>query len=133
MYWRALISPDKTWCFIVAGNFDKPVVAAIPARSPTNSHQATGKLSQPLQPRNLGALPVSYDASVTANIYDATGRQIRVLDLGHLPAGNYYIEVGKAIHWDDKSNSGEFASSGSYFIQLQAGEYQETRKLVILK
>jgi len=49
-----------------------------------------------------------------------------------LPAGNY-IEVAQAIHWDGKSDSGEVVSSGTYFVQLQAADYSETRKMVILK
>jgi len=38
------------------------------------------------------------------------------------------VEVEKAIHWDGRSESGVLVSSGTYFIQLQAGEYLETKK-----
>ena len=55
-----------------------------------------------------------------------------MIQLGHLPAGNY-AESNRAIYWDGKTNTGEQVSSGTYFYQLKAGDYTETRKMVILK
>ena len=72
------------------------------------------------------------DSTVTARIYDVTGKQIRTIELGHLSAGNY-VESSKAIYWDGRSEDGEFVSSGTYFYQIEAGDYTETRKMVILK
>ena len=72
------------------------------------------------------------DSSVTARIYDVTGKQIRMIELGHVPAGNY-VESNRAIYWDGRSENGEQVSSGTYFYQIQAGDYTETRKMVILK
>ena len=75
---------------------------------------------------------VVQDSSVTERIYDLTGKQIRMIELGHVTAGNY-VESGKAIYWDGRSENGEHVSSGTYFYQIQAGDYTETRKMVILK
>ena len=70
--------------------------------------------------------------TVTAKIYDVTGKQIRMIELGHIPAGNY-VESNRAIYWDGKTDTGEQVSSGTYFYQIEAGDYTETRKMVILK
>lgn len=75
---------------------------------------------------------LAQDATVTAKIYDITGKPIRTIELGHIPAGNY-VEVNKAIYWDGRSENGESVSSGTYFYQIQAGDYTDTRKMVILK
>ena len=75
---------------------------------------------------------VVQDSSVTAKIYDTTGQQIRMIQLGHLPAGNY-VESNRAIYWDGRTEDGEQVSSGTYFYQIQAGDYTDTRKMVILK
>ena len=75
---------------------------------------------------------VAQDSSVTATIYDLTGKQIRMIELGHVPAGNY-VEANRAIYWDGKTDTGESVSSGTYFYQIEAGDYTETRKMVILK
>ena len=61
-----------------------------------------------------------------------TGKQIRMIELGYIPAGNY-VESSKAIYWDGKTDTGEQVSSGTYFYQIQAGAYTETRKMVILR
>jgi len=75
---------------------------------------------------------VTQDSTVTATIYDVTGKQIRMIGLGHIPAGNY-VEVSRAIYWDGRTKDGEQVSSGTYFYQIEAGDYTETRKMVILK
>jgi len=171
--WRALISPDKAWCFIVAGNSDKPAVAATLASIQLTTEQKhyigsaisyldnkanisleeglalnilkailpevlpihtklLANYPNPFNPETWIPFQLSHDASVTAKIYDAAGRQIRSLELGHLAAGSY-LETQQAIYWNGRSQTGELVSSGTYFIQLQAGDHQETRKMVILK
>ena len=75
---------------------------------------------------------VTEDSTVTAKIYDVTGRQIRMIQLGYVQAGNY-VESSKAIYWDGRTDTGEQVSSGTYFYQIEAGDYTNTRKMVILK
>jgi len=75
---------------------------------------------------------VVQDSSVTAKIYDVTGKLIRMIELGHVTAGNY-VESSKAIYWDGRSENGEYVSSGTYFYQIQARDYTDTRKMVILE
>jgi len=72
------------------------------------------------------------EAIVTAKIYDVIGKKIRMIELGHIPTGNY-VESSKAIYWDGRTEDGEQVSSGTYFYQIEAGDYTETRKIVILK
>ena len=55
-----------------------------------------------------------------------------MIGLGHVPAENY-VESNRAIYWDGKTDTGEIVSSGTYFYQIQAGDYTDTRKMVILK
>ena len=54
------------------------------------------------------------------------------MQLGHLTAGSY-SQTEKAIYWDGKTENGELVSSGTYFYQIQAGDYHATRKMVVLK
>ena len=75
---------------------------------------------------------LAQDSTITARIYDVTGKQIRMIELGYVPAGNY-VESSKAIYWDGRTEDGEKVSSGTYFYQIEAGDYTETRKMVILK
>ena len=59
---------------------------------------------------------VAQDSTVTVKIYDVTGKQIRIIELGHVPAGNY-VQSNRAIYWDGRSENGEVVSSGTYFYQ----------------
>lgn len=55
-------------------------------------------------------------------IFDLTGREITTLISKNLAAGNY------SFKWDANNQP-----SGVYFYQLQAGQYSETKKLLLLK
>ena len=55
-----------------------------------------------------------------------------MIKLGHIPAGNY-VESSKEIYWDGRTEDGEQVSSRTYFYQIEADGYTDTRKMVILK
>jgi photosystem II stability/assembly factor-like uncharacterized protein len=64
----------------------------------------------------------------TLKIYDMLGNEVAILVDEYKPAGDYEIEFsakgGSAI--------GRYAS-GVYFYQLRAGEYTETKKMVLIR
>ena len=65
-------------------------------------------------------------------IYDASGRQVRVLDLGVQSKGSY-VTKDRAAYWDGKNDMGESVSSGIYIYQMSAGTYRATKKMVVYK
>jgi len=69
---------------------------------------------------------ISYDlpqpGKVTIDIYDILGRKVQTLVNGHQQAGSH------SLIW----NADGF-SSGVYFYKLQAGEYCEAKKMLLLK
>ena len=97
-----------------------------------NQNQLLANYPHPLKPETWSPFQLAQDSTVTAKIYDVTGKQIRMIELGHVTAGNY-VEVNRAIYWDGKTDIGEQVSSGTYFYQIEAGDYTDTRKMVILK
>ena len=64
--------------------------------------------------------------------YDVQGKRVWQLQLGIVTAGRY-VAADQAAYWNGKTDTGEAVASGTYFYQLQTGDYTETRKLVILK
>ena len=63
----------------------------------------------------------------TLKIYDVLGNEIATLVDEYRPAGNYEIDfnVGR--------DSSPAPASGFYFYQLKAGDYVETKKMILLK
>ena len=74
---------------------------------------------------------ISYDlpeqAQVTLGIYDLLGKQIKTLVNQSQDAGN------KKALWDGTDNLGRSVSAGVYLYQIQAGEFTQTRKMLLLK
>ena len=66
------------------------------------------------------ALPKS--GEVTLIVYNLRGKEIASLVDGKQPAGNHEVT------WDASN-----VASGIYFYQLQAGDFVQTRKMVLLK
>ena len=86
----------------------------------------------PFNPETWIPYRLAEDAFVTLTIYDGSGRVIRTLDVGHRIAAVYESQ-SKAIYWDGRNSLGEQVASGVYFYTLRAGDYSNTRKMVILK
>jgi V8-like Glu-specific endopeptidase len=86
----------------------------------------------PFNPETWIPYHLSKDAEVTLMIHDVHGVAVRTLTLGHQPAG-IYKSRGRAAYWDGKNALGESVASGVYFYTLTAGDFNATRKLLIIK
>ena len=61
------------------------------------------------------------------NIYNVLGQKVRSMVNQEESAGLY------TVTWDGKSNSGQSVSTGIYLYRFQAGDYVETKKMLLLK
>ncbi len=66
-------------------------------------------------------------ASVSLRIYDVSGRLIRTLVDGYVPAG------ARKVSWSGTDDLGRPVASGPYFYQLSAPSFLEMRKMLLLK
>ena len=64
---------------------------------------------------------------VTITIYDLNGKEISQLVNTNQPAGQ------KSVQWNATDRFGKPVSAGVYLYQIQAGEFTQTRKMVLLK
>ena len=60
--------------------------AILPERLPTQT-QLLANYPNPFNPETWIPFQLEQDAIVTAKIYDVTGKQIRIIELGYVPAG----------------------------------------------
>ena len=86
----------------------------------------------PFNPETWIPYQLSEDSPVSISIYDTTGRLVRTLSLGFQSAG-FYNSRARAAYWDGRNELGERVASGIYFYQLTTPEFQQTRRLIILK
>ena len=86
----------------------------------------------PFNPETWIPYQLATATDVQITIYDATGKVVRRLDVGHQPAG-YYTDRSRAAYWDGKNALGEPVASGVYFYTITTGELTATRKMLIQK
>jgi flagellar hook assembly protein FlgD len=66
---------------------------------------------------------------VSLVVYDVAGRRVRTLvSETQSPRAD-----GFRVTWDGRNDRGEAVASGMYFCRLVAGQFVETRKMVLLK
>jgi hypothetical protein len=65
--------------------------------------------------------------SVRLAVHNLLGRRVRDWFMESLPAGRYSVE------WNGANDRGQTVASGVYLYSLQAGEYRDCRKMVLLK
>jgi len=86
----------------------------------------------PFNPDTWIPYQLSEGSTVTVKIYNVPGSLIRTIEVGHKPVG-YYLTRDRAVYWDGRNQNREPVSSGVYFYTLTAGDYTQTRRMVIVK
>jgi len=81
----------------------------------------------PFNPSTTIRYELPEDGLVNVTIYDMMGRQVSTLVSNHQTAGY------KSIQWNATNDFGKPVSAGVYLYQIQAGEFVQTKKMVLLK
>jgi len=81
----------------------------------------------PFNPTTTLDYDLPEDAIVNITIYDMMGRKISTLVSSQQTAGY------KSVQWNATNNKGAPVSAGLYLYMIQAGEFRQTRKMVLLK
>ena len=81
----------------------------------------------PFNPSTNIRFGIKEQAYVSLRIYDAAGRLVTTLLDETRPSGSYTAE------WNGLGTDGRAASSGVYFYRLRAGEFEETKKMILLR
>jgi hypothetical protein len=81
----------------------------------------------PFNARTVIEFQLSEHAVVNLAVYDIAGR--KVADLG----GDDYSAGVYTLIWDGTDNRGRYLSSGIYLYKMKAGNFVETRKMLLMK
>jgi hypothetical protein len=80
----------------------------------------------PFNPSTNIGFRISDGGFVSLKVYDVLGNEITTLVNEHKPAGSYEVEFRP-------ESSIKNPASGIYFYQLKAGDYLETKKMILIK
>jgi hypothetical protein len=81
----------------------------------------------PFNPSTTLHYDLSENVQVTLSIHDLMGRNIKTL------VNEIQIAGAKSIQWDATNNDGHPLSAGLYLYTIHAGEFRQTKKMVLLK
>jgi hypothetical protein len=81
----------------------------------------------PFNPSTTIAFSLSKQSNVILNIYDVRGSLVKTVLSEEREAG-IYKEM-----WDGNDNRGQSVASGVYFYRLRAGDFKNTKKMVLLR
>ncbi|MFI5237821.1 MAG: T9SS type A sorting domain-containing protein, partial [Ignavibacteriales bacterium] len=80
----------------------------------------------PFNPNTVISYRLSVNSNVIIKVYDVLGNEITTLVDEDKEPGNYEVEF-------NTSSINHQTSSGIYFCQLRAGNFLETKKMLLLK
>ena len=109
----ANISPFKSWRYNIKLI---PTVFALHQNYPN-----------PFNPVTTLRYDLPEDAQVNITIYDMMGRVVKNLVNVHQNAGY------KSIQWNGTNDAGQPVSAGVYLYTIQASEFMQTKKMILLK
>ena len=72
--------------------------------------------------------PRNDNAIVTLKVYDVLGKEVATLVNEEKPAGSYEVEFNSV-----ETLHAAALPSGVYFYQLKAGDFIETKKMILLR
>ena len=81
----------------------------------------------PFNPITTLRYDIPQDINVNITIYDMMGRQVKTLINGFRTSGY------RSVQWNATNNQGEPVSAGLYLYTIQAGDFRQTKKMVLLK
>ncbi|HBC47934.1 MAG TPA: hypothetical protein DCZ43_12870 [candidate division Zixibacteria bacterium] len=81
----------------------------------------------PFNPTTIISYGLPNDCRVKVEVYNLLGQKIKTLVNGPEKAGI------KSVVWDGRDTAGKAISSGVYFCHIDAGSYQASKKMLMLK
>jgi hypothetical protein len=124
---------------IVQNNTDKKIQQAevIEVQTLTDVPGGTGTIPtsfsleqnypNPFNPTTTIQYNVSERSFVSLKVFNMLGEEVKTLVAAEQAAGSY------PVVWNATDNAGRDVPSGVYFYQMTAGNFKETRKLMLLK
>ena len=129
-YVQIVSSADLAGLTVDYLDYDDPQPIATGVKSPTiRGIYLSNSYPNPCNPSTTINYRIAGFTRVHLAIYDTKGRLVRTLvDEEKAPRAG-----GFSVVWNGRDNEDQVASSGVYFYRLTAGQFSQTKKLVLIK
>jgi hypothetical protein len=121
-YFNGVISNISLWNYAIPVTPVENEQFNIPA-----DYGISNNFPNPFNPSTTINYSVPGASNVNITVYDINGQVVKNLLNEFKNSGSY------SLNWDGKNDSGSTVSSGTYFYQIQIGNFVQTKKMILLK
>ncbi len=128
-YWWRAFSEDaeERSPFAAARSFNTDISTGVGDTRPVNTVSFAPAHPNPFAGNTTVRFALPSQMQVRADVFDMSGRRVRSLYRGLLPAGR------QILAWDGRTGSGHEAAAGLYFVRLTAGEQTRNFKVTLVR
>ncbi|MCF7797594.1 MAG: T9SS type A sorting domain-containing protein [Lentisphaeria bacterium] len=130
-YFQFSTTGSTVWAAVYDGGIWSGTVESITATRGETSIPRKFALGQnypnPLNPETRIDFRVPEESPVTITIYNLLGQEVTRLAKGIYQAGRHQVI------WNGRNSAGLMVPSGTYFYRLEASEFTQTRRMILLK
>ena len=108
-------------------NFDVNPSAGDDPTAPVLNTELQGNYPNPFNPETTIRFSVKEAGPVSIGVYNLKGQLVKTLLRENKAAGNHQVV------WNGTDNNGRAVSSGVYYYKMNAGSYQASRKMILVK
>lgn len=121
-----LLNPVKT--ILIQLRVTVPVgIDDLPGDAVPDRYVLDQNYPNPFNPETSIRYQLPQSGPVSLTVFNSLGQTVRTLVQGNKAAGSY------TVRWDGRDASGRAVSSGVYLYLLKAGDFVQTRKMLLLK
>ena len=103
------------------------VLEILDFKNPLDQFELKNNYPNPFNPSTSIKYILPNDGIVKVNVYDMMGRKIKTLINKFQKSGH------KSVQWDATNNFGNKVPSGVYLYKIEAGDFNQTKKMVLLR
>ncbi len=97
-------------------------MTSLPANRAPGRYALEQNYPNPFNPTTTIRYELPHEGRVTLKVYSVLGQEVMTLVNNEQPAGRYVVEL-----------NGQTLATGVYFYRLQAGDFVQTRKVILVK
>ncbi len=120
-------APDVNLENLIINESRIPGSLALKSAALPTQYELSNNYPNPFNPETHISFSLPAKSEVTLSVYNVLGQHVKALASGAFEAGTHEVV------WDGTNDSGENVTSGIYLYRLEAGDYLETKKMVLLK